>query len=84
MTGCTFTQSAYISNSDENGESFFVDTICQGEPYKKHNFDLPPQYNVGTTNYYNTCFDPSTCAETGTSRLQLTILQSYFDIEATL
>lgn len=84
VTGCTFTQSAYISNSDENGESFFVDTICQGEPYKKHNFDLPPQYNVGTTNYYNTCFDPSTCAETGTSRLQLTILQSYFDIEATL
>ena len=84
VTGCTFTLSAYIDNSGNDGNSFYIDTICQGQPYKKHNFDLPPQYNVGTTNYYNTCFDPSTCAETGTTRLQLTILQSYFDIEATL
>jgi hypothetical protein len=84
VTGCTFTQSAYIDNSGNDGNSFYIDTICQGQPYKKHNFDLPPQYNVGTTNYYITCFDPASCAETGTSRLQLTVLQSYFDIEATL
>ncbi|MBP5422245.1 MAG: gliding motility-associated C-terminal domain-containing protein [Paludibacteraceae bacterium] len=84
VTGCSFTQSASISSTVPETETFFKDTICQGEPYNKHYFNLPPQYTTGTTIYHNSIFDPSTCSETTEIQLELTILQQFYEINAAI
>lgn len=84
VTGCSFTQSAFIAQADDETETFFKDTICQGEPYEKHNYKLPPQYNVGTTTYNNVIFNPNQCSESTETKLELTIIQQFYDIEASI
>ncbi len=84
VTGCSFTQSAFVSSSASFSGKTYKDTICQGEPYNKHNFNLSPQYNVGTTTYTNILLNPTTCSEEGEEHLELTILQQFYDINASI
>ncbi len=84
VTGCTFTQSAFITSKTQSSETHIVDTVCQGETYKKYNFDLPAQNKVGWNTYYNDIFDPSTCSKQGKVELQLYVIQQIFDIEASI
>lgn len=84
VTGCSFTQSAFVSAASADVETFFKDTICQGEPYTKHNYNLPPQQTVGTTLYNNIILDPSKCAETAETQLELTVLQQFYNIDAAI
>lgn len=84
VTGCSFTQSAFVSSGDKESENHFKDTICQGMPYDQHHYDLPPQYNVGTTQYSNIIFNPKNCSEQTETFLDLTILQSFYNVEAAI
>lgn len=80
-TGCEFTLSAYISSDDlPTEDSEFSDTICEGEPYNEHFFNLPPQNEVGTFLYQNNFFDYSNCGGEVTYTLHLTVKQKYFHI----
>ncbi|MBR3520826.1 MAG: T9SS type B sorting domain-containing protein [Paludibacteraceae bacterium] len=79
-TGCQFIQSAYVTDSYTGGDVTIRDTICQGESYSLHNFDLPPQVNVGTFGYTNLIANPATCSASATVSLELTVLQKYFPI----
>ncbi len=83
-TGCQFIQSAYVTDSYEGGDVTIQDTICQGDSYKLHNFDLPPQMNVGTFGYTNLIANPANCSATTTVSLELTILQKYFSLNVSI
>lgn len=84
VTGCSFTQSALVTSKSAGEEIFFKDTICQGEPYRLNGFDLPPQQNYGTTIFSNLVVDPTRCAETAEIQLELTVLQQFYEIEASI
>lgn len=82
-TGCTFTLSATLSS--QNGLPTFsatvYDTICEGDSYSNHFFNLPPQWDTGTHIFRNTFFNTSNC--TGgdvTITLFLTVAPHYFHI----
>lgn len=82
-TGCRFTLSALVADDPHLPPTpVFYDTICQGDPYTKHNYDLPPQQDIGTSPYYNTYFDLSDCGKSGETTLFLTVLQRYYPIGA--
>ncbi len=83
-TGCQFVQSAYVTDSYAGGDVTIRDTICQGDSYKQHNFDLPPQMNVGTFGFTNLVANPATCSATATVSLELTVLQKYFPINVSI
>ncbi|MBP5480981.1 MAG: gliding motility-associated C-terminal domain-containing protein [Paludibacteraceae bacterium] len=83
-TGCQFIQSAYVTDSYAGGDVTIRDTICQGEAYNLHNFDLPPQMNVGTFGFTNLVANPATCSATSTVSLELTVLQKYFPINVSI
>lgn len=84
-TGCRFTLSAHVMADPElPDEKVFFDTICQGDAYRKNNYNLPPQFEVGTFEYPNTYFSTATCEEVGELMLHLTILQRYYPIEVEL
>lgn len=84
VTGCSFTQSALITSTNSDLQTFFVDTICQGGTYTKHGYDLPAQQNVGTTLFSNLIVDPTNCSEQLETQLQLTVLQQYYELEAAI
>lgn len=84
VTGCQFTQSAYIADHSEVIGGLVKDTICQGEPYRKNYFDLPPQMNVGTFGYNNVVVNPSTCTASSEINLELTILQTFYPVVASI
>lgn len=83
-TGCQFIQSAYVSDKSIPVGGLVKDTICQGEPYQKNFFDLPAQMNVGTFGYNNIIVDPSACSASAEVNLELTVLQTYYPIEASI
>ncbi len=84
-TGCRFTLSAHVTADPVlPDEKVFFDTICQGESYKKNNYNLPAQWKIGTFNYLNTYFSTATCGEVGELMLHLTVLQRYYPVEAEL
>lgn len=81
-TGCRFTLSALVTNEAQlPPETVFYDTICQGESYTLHHYDLPPQDEAGTASYYNTYFDLANCGSSGFTTLFLTVLQRYYPLE---
>ncbi len=84
VTGCQFTQSAFVTDTNPAIEHYLKDTICQGESYSKNNFDLPAQMNVGTFGYTNVLLNPNTCTTSAEQDLELTILQTYYPIEASI
>ena len=80
VTGCQFTLSGiFMADSTIPIVSTTIyDTICEGDIYNDHFFDLPAQYNTGTHTYRNTFFNSGNC--TGgemTTTLHLTILPRY-------
>lgn len=80
-TGCRFTLSAFVSSDDElPDDPVIYDTVCQGDAYTKHNFDLPPQNESGTFRYSNTYINTQDCKNGGTRILFLTVLQRYYPI----
>lgn len=83
-TGCQFIQSAYVSDAYSPEETDILDTICQGESYQRHNFNLPPQMSVGTFGFNNLIANPATCSATANVNLKLTVLQTYFPIDVSI
>ena len=82
VTGCQFTLSGYVTTEPVTTPDFIQATICEGESYNENYFNLPPQ-NAGVHRYYNTFFNPTTCAEQ-TTELELTVLQRYNQIKAAI
>ena len=79
-TGCQFTLSGTISSAPDvpTSSTTVYDTICEGDSYSGHFFDLPAQYETGTHIFRNTFFNSSNC--TGgdvTTTLFLTVLPRY-------
>lgn len=56
------------------GESWY-DTICEGEPYHGHGFDLPAQSVPGNFTFTRTVIDPGDCLSGVTHKLILTVRQ---------
>lgn len=79
-TGCQFTLCAHISN--ESGlptqDMTVYDTICEGEGYNDHYFNLPVQNELGTFTYVTTLFNLSNCTGDIDITLFLTVLQRYY------
>ena len=79
-TGCQFTLCAHISN--ESGlpthDMIVYDTICEGEGYNGHYFNLPVQNELGTYTYVTTLFKLSDCSGDIDITLFLTVLQHYY------
>lgn len=86
-TGCTFVLSATFPHLIEIGElppsgTTYYDTICEGEEYHQHFFNLPPQYRLGTSTHHNSFYDPVNCSEEGISTtLFLTVRKKYYFYE---
>ncbi len=80
VTGCEFTLNAYISPNPPTHDMTIYDTICESEKYDKNQFDLPPQFRIGTHSHVNEFYDASTCLRSSTAYLHLTVKQKYFPI----
>lgn len=79
-TGCQFTLSGTLSAQSglPTSSSTIYDTICEGDIYNQHFFNLPPQWETGTHTFRNTFFNAGNC--TGgdvTTTLYLTVLPKY-------
>lgn len=79
-TGCQFTLCAHISN--ESGlptqDMTIYDTICEGDGYNDHYFNLPVQSELGTFTYVTTLFNLGNCTGDIDITLFLTVLQRYY------
>ncbi len=84
VTGCKFTQSAYVTDTTKIVTDHLTDTICQGESYEKNHFSLPPQMEAGTFGYHNEVISPTACSASSEVDLSLTILQTFYPIEASI
>ena len=63
------------------GDTYF-DTICEGESYYAHGFDLPQQNSPGTFTFTRMSLNPSNCLTGILYKLRLTVLQRnihYYD-----
>ena len=80
-TGCQFTLCAHISN--ESGlpthDMTVYDTICEGEAYNDHYFNLPVQNESGAFTYVTTLFNLNNCTGYIDITLFLTVLQTYYN-----
>ena len=70
--------SANIEGLSITQGAVYYDTICQGESYQEHGFNLPPQNEVGNFTIFNLAFDATDCSSGEGTTLQLTVLQRYF------
>lgn len=79
--GCVFSLNAtMLANDLPTSDSTFYDTICEGDSYHNHLFDLPPQTSVGTQMVRNTFFNTADCSGNDVVyTLYLTVLQKYTD-----
>ena len=80
ITGCELTLNAHISPEWFVRDTVLFDTICEGQPYTKNYFNLPPQYRLGTYSRINTFYNPTVCVAMITKVLHLTVLQRYYYI----
>lgn len=55
----------------------YYDTICQGEPYQAHGFNLPPQDEAGDFSFARLQFENGDCSSGVETKLYLTVLQRY-------
>jgi len=53
----------------------WYDTICEGESYSGHGFDLPPQESSGEFTFSRTVLDPGNCLSGNIYKLHLTVIQ---------
>lgn len=79
-TGCQFTLSGTLSAQSglPTSSSTIYDTICEGDSYNQHFFNLPPQWETGTHTFRNTFFNTANCTGGNvTTTLFLTVLPKY-------
>ena len=82
-TGCQFTLSGTISSQSglPTTSTTVYDTICEGDPYTGHFFNLPAQWETGTHTFRNTFFNAGNCTGGNvTTTLYLTVLPKYYHI----
>ena len=79
-TGCQFTLCAHISNETglPTNDMTVYDTICEGDGYNDHYFNLPEQNELGNFTYVTTLFNLSNCTGDIDITLFLTVLQRYY------
>lgn len=79
--GCVFTLNAtMLQDNLPTEDAIFYDTICEGDSYHDHLFDLPPQTLVGTQMIRNIFFNASDCSGNEVVyTLYLTVLHKYTD-----
>lgn len=79
--GCVFTLNATLLQDNlPTEDATFYDTICEGDSYHDHLFDLPPQTVIGTQMVRNTFFNASDCSGNDVVyTLYLTVVQKYTD-----
>ena len=80
-TGCQFTLYGRITNTTP-AQTHIRDTICEGESYNLHDFNLPPQTETGEKLYYTTYLNPTNCNDDNTVELSLLVVPRYVKIEA--
>lgn len=78
-TGCQFTLNAFLSNDPDlpTDDQTLYDTICEGESYSEHFFNLPVQNTPGNFTHVNSLYNPATCHGDVTLTLFLTVLQRF-------
>ena len=79
-TGCQFTLSGTISSQSglPTTSTTVYDTICEGDTYMGHFFDLPAQWETGTHTFRNTFFNAGNCTGGNvTTTLYLTVMPKY-------
>lgn len=79
-TGCQFTLSGTLSAQSglPTSSSTIYDTICEGDSYNQHFFNLPPQWETGQHTFRNTFFNAGNCTGGNvTTTLYLTVLPKY-------
>ena len=80
-TGCQFTLSGTLSAEGgglPTNSGVVYDTICEGDSYSQHFFNLPPQFEIGTHIFRNTFFNTANCTGGNvTTTLYLTVLPRY-------
>lgn len=79
-TGCQFTLSGTLSSQSglPTSSTTVYDTICEGDSYNAHYFDLPAQFETGTHTFRNTFFNTANCTGGNvTTTLYLTVLPRY-------
>lgn len=63
-----------IENLNLTTGNTWYDTICQGESYHAHGFQLPAQEEIGTFNFPNVNLNPEDCMSGTLNMLHLTVL----------
>lgn len=78
-TSCQFTLNAFLSNDPDlpTTDQTLYDTICEGESYQEHYFNLPAQNTPGNFTYVNSLYNPTSCNGNVTLTLFLTVLQRF-------
>lgn len=82
-TGCVFTLSGTLSAEPgiPTASTTLYDTICEGDSYNLHFFNLPPQWETGTHTFRNTFFNAASCSGGSvTTTLFLTVLPRYYHV----
>ncbi|HPE40657.1 MAG TPA: hypothetical protein PLI77_06165 [Bacteroidales bacterium] len=84
VTGCQFTLNAYLSSFPDmpSQDTIYHSSICQGDPFTEHFFDLPPQHTPGTFVFLNHFYNLNNCEGDITAILYLTVLQTQYHINA--
>ncbi|MBO4489057.1 MAG: hypothetical protein J5741_05305 [Bacteroidales bacterium] len=79
---CYFTLSGlFATGVGPTTSQVYYDTICEGDSYHQHYFNLPPQQSLGTHIYRNVYLDPSNPnAQEVIITLYLTILKKFYHI----
>lgn len=81
VTGCQLTFSGTITSQNiPTQDQDFYDTICEGDSYHDHGFDLIPQMLQGDQVIQNVYYDISNCEEGATSTLHLHVNQRFYHI----
>ena len=77
--GCTsILKNAHIQGLTITHGDAYYDTICQGEAYHAHGFDIPPQNEAGEYDFARLVFNNGDCFSGVETTLNLTVLQRYF------
>ncbi len=84
VTGCQFTLNAYITSQPNlpSNDTVYYATICQGESYQQHFFNIPPQTEWGNFVFINSYYDLTNCTGDVTAILHLNVRQKYYNITA--
>ena len=83
VTDCQFTLSGTLTSAPgiPSVSSTVYDTICEGDTYGSHFFNLPAQWETGTHTFRNTFFNAASCSGGSvTTTLFLTVLPRYYHI----